>query len=363
MPRKDSNHTGIASGSEEIPKIKHDIVGNLIHQKLDQVRSGDLYVSHDLQGESVNELLSDPAVYKTFEIIIAKTWMDIDMLSNNEQGLNGGKLNRKKKMYIKALRFASDFVRDQIESYILQHCRGQNSHEQRQGVDHDDSGHDDIVDGDNADNDDGESFNHPHDQAHADHDQTSQNPSTAQEEENSQDSISSLSDGKISRSSSSIKRKKKKKSKKKRHKDKKRTKSKKDARKDKDKSKQKKRKRREDTDDESDPNDDMDEEQRRLAELRDNDDEDDDDDDGPPPLSKREQKRHRRRLEKAKILFEKEKEEILKKIPPKVTKDFRSGGFAKWGKDFLPIMQVGPYDVGPGSVRDQWKTMFENVRS
>jgi len=40
---------------------------------------------------------------------------------------------------------------------------------------------------------------------------------------------------------------------------------------------------------------------------------------------------------------------------------FRNIGFCRWGKDWLPIIQLGPMDVEPGSVRDMWYDMHHAV--
>ena len=40
---------------------------------------------------------------------------------------------------------------------------------------------------------------------------------------------------------------------------------------------------------------------------------------------------------------------------------FRNIGFCRWGKDWLPIIQLGPMDVEPGSVRDMWYDMYHSV--
>ena len=40
---------------------------------------------------------------------------------------------------------------------------------------------------------------------------------------------------------------------------------------------------------------------------------------------------------------------------------FRKLGFAKWGKDILPVMFLSPYDIPPGYMREQWMQMFANV--
>jgi hypothetical protein len=278
------------SQSEVLPAIDESLLGTLILQKLDQLRAGDLYVQGDLEHDSYQKLLNDDHVYKKFESIIAKTWMDIDLVQSEEKSLNGGKLNRKKKIYVKALQQAKEFVRDQIGIYIQSVTKKEGDSAELQKEDKREKGSD----------------------------------TTSVEE----DTVSSLSDAKLSRSSSShSRRKKKKRKKKKKHKEKR---------------KSKKRKRRI-----SDENSDLESESG---------------DDGsmsiPTELDDEEKKKL---LEKAKALFEKEKKELLERIPNDVKKDFRSVCFTKWTSGFLPSMQLGPFDVRPGEVRDQWMSMFHNV--
>ena len=59
--------------------------------------------------------------------------------------------------------------------------------------------------------------------------------------------------------------------------------------------------------------------------------------------------------------FEQFKSDILKRVPKSVKSRFRQGGFSRWGKDWLPILELGPFDVEPGPVRDMWFDMFDNV--
>jgi hypothetical protein len=59
--------------------------------------------------------------------------------------------------------------------------------------------------------------------------------------------------------------------------------------------------------------------------------------------------------------FDAFREEVLGKIPNKVKSRFREGGFSKWGKDWLPVLEIGPFDVEPGPVRSMWMEMFQNV--
>jgi hypothetical protein len=60
--------------------------------------------------------------------------------------------------------------------------------------------------------------------------------------------------------------------------------------------------------------------------------------------------------------FEEEKARILEEVPDENKSKWGQVGFAKWGKEWLPCLIVGPYDVGPTStMRVQWMHMFENV--
>lgn len=281
-----------SSSADEIPAINENIVSGLIHQKLDEIRSGDLFILHDLKDDAVDDLLHDANQYKTFEAIIGKTWMEIDMLSNEERGLNGGKLNRKKKIYTKALRMSSDFVRMQIQAYIKMRRAQGNSKGEIQEEEQDEQ----------------EVFE-------------SEDSADDSEEE---DTVSSLSDGKISRSSSQKRKKKKKKLKKKKLKEK----------------RKKKRKKRQ---------------SHESSEV------DDDDGESLSSLNDREENRLRRRLGKAKVLFEKGRDDIMARIPDDVKTGFLKLGFAKWGKEWLPVVQLSPFQVPPGSVRDQWMEMFNNT--
>lgn len=279
----------LPDSTREQPEIDEVLLQTLIFQKLDEIRSGDLYVEHGLGHDSIHKLLHDAAVYKKFESIIGKTWMDIDQVQREEKGLSsGGKMGRKKKSYVNALKDAKEFLRDQIGAYI------------------------ELISSKRSDL-----------PTEVQNDGTHDSASMSDEE----DTVSSLSDGKISRSSSSHSRKKKRHKKKKKRKDKK---------------KQKKRKRRLSHEDSSEEN----------SYTTDND---------SLPRSRLTEEEKKKRIEIAKSLFEKEKQEILNRIPDDVKKDFRSLCFTKWSTHYLPVIQLGPFDVRPGAVRDQWMEMFQNV--
>ena len=79
------------------------------------------------------------------------------------------------------------------------------------------------------------------------------------------------------------------------------------------------------------------------------------------------EQRHRSRKRKGYELatreeFDKYKSEWLGRIPKDVKLRFREGGFSKWGSDWLPVLELGPFDVEPGPVRDMWFDMFRKVR-
>ncbi len=67
--------------------------------------------------------------------------------------------------------------------------------------------------------------------------------------------------------------------------------------------------------------------------------------------------------ERPKALFEEERAKVLEQIPDECKKEFRTLGFGKWSKHYLPVMVLGPYDVPPGPLRDQWMKNFDKVRS
>lgn len=64
---------------------------------------------------------------------------------------------------------------------------------------------------------------------------------------------------------------------------------------------------------------------------------------------------------KSKEDFEAYRDDIISQIPKSIRKRFRQGGFSKWGKDWLPVIELGPFDVEPGPVREMWMDMFHNV--
>ncbi|KAL3809175.1 hypothetical protein ACHAXA_010633 [Cyclostephanos tholiformis] len=60
--------------------------------------------------------------------------------------------------------------------------------------------------------------------------------------------------------------------------------------------------------------------------------------------------------------FEIFRSEWLNRVPKEIKSRFREGGFSKWGKDWLPVLELGPFDVEPGPVREMWFEMFRNTQ-
>jgi hypothetical protein len=59
--------------------------------------------------------------------------------------------------------------------------------------------------------------------------------------------------------------------------------------------------------------------------------------------------------------FAQYRDEVLRRVPTSVAARFLEGGFCKWGKEWLPVLELGPFDVAPGPVRDAWLEMCEEV--
>ena len=47
-------------------------------------------------------------------------------------------------------------------------------------------------------------------------------------------------------------------------------------------------------------------------------------------------------------------------VPDSVKSRFREGGFCKWGGAWLPVLELGPFDV-EGNVREMWLAIFHDV--
>lgn len=64
-----------------------------------------------------------------------------------------------------------------------------------------------------------------------------------------------------------------------------------------------------------------------------------------------------------KVVFEKERDEILSEIPESIKARFGQVYFSKWSGNTIPVLVLNPFHVPPGPVRDTWYTMFEKVSS
>jgi hypothetical protein len=65
-----------------------------------------------------------------------------------------------------------------------------------------------------------------------------------------------------------------------------------------------------------------------------------------------------RQLEKEHLA---EKKMVESRLSKEAKNRFLEVGFARWGKTYLPVLFLGPYHVGPGSVREQWLDDFSKV--
>ena len=68
-----------------------------------------------------------------------------------------------------------------------------------------------------------------------------------------------------------------------------------------------------------------------------------------------------KKVRKIKDDFIIQKNYVLSTIPKEVKNHFLQVGFALWQKRYLPVLFLGPYDVPPGIIRDEWLAAFEKV--
>ena len=59
--------------------------------------------------------------------------------------------------------------------------------------------------------------------------------------------------------------------------------------------------------------------------------------------------------------FQSYRNHLLERIPTEVKSRFREGGFGRWEKVWLPVLELGPFDVAPGPIRDMWLDMLVKV--
>jgi len=97
----------------------------------------------------------------------------------------------------------------------------------------------------------------------------------------------------------------------------------------------------------------------------------DDDSGGEKPLDKSESPRRRRvraRKVKTKTLEDEERTKYMKGIKREIRQRFGEIGFGIWGRrrkdsyyNWLPVLEIGPYDLAEGPVRQQWKNYYKAV--
>lgn len=256
------------------------ILRSMIFQKLNEIHTRNAFEGYELNPDSFSKLLTDEDIYSKFEATIATNWMNVEVMASGESGLNGGQLKKKKKQYQTAIHAESNFVKGIIEDFTIQ------SSSQDKG-------------------------------------------DLELDENNEQQTVSSLSETQVSSSSQKRKKKKLKKHKKKNKKDKKKSRKSKKSKKDK------------------------------ISE--DSSDVDVTDGDGESKNTSLVEQGKDAKYQHRKAIFEQEKKQLLKQIPKEVKAMFRSVGFCKWNKSYLPVMILGPYDVAPGNLRDLWMEMKANV--
>lgn len=65
--------------------------------------------------------------------------------------------------------------------------------------------------------------------------------------------------------------------------------------------------------------------------------------------------------EEKKKEFERNRDDILSRVPDKVKARFGEIYFSTFGKFTGPVLVMNPYSVAPGLLRENWFTMFNNV--
>jgi hypothetical protein len=115
-------------------------------------------------------------------------------------------------------------------------------------------------------------------------------------------------------------------------------------------------------DDDDDSNGTVNDNDSNYRSDEDDDDDDSDNDDSDNDDSDNDDNKKPKKLSKEGIAFEKEKERILSSLPAEVVSDFKQLGFTKWEGRYQCVLQLGPYHVSPGEVREKWMQMYNEVR-
>ena len=328
------NIHSFANTLEDVPEFETKLVQRLIHQKLDEMRQGDLYLE-GLNQEYYEGILENREVFSQFVGILGDAWMIVE---GAKIGRNGKKNTRRKKKFNKVLTQQEPFIRNEIAYY--------KTNAMKTGF----SLHDDVM---------------------TTNDATSvsrkQLDIANQCSEVQEDQDETLRD--ISSSNTQIKDLKSKSSNRKKKKSKKNGKVEKKKKKNSLNCERKKNKRSI--------------EHNYIEEIDSYKDENIDTITSPQAVSIIQDMPDRQHNEE-KAAFEKEKTDVLSKVDGKTRDDFLAVGFARWSdvvyefdgktiddflalgfdrwsKTYLPCIQLGPYDVPPDGFRDSWMKMRSTV--
>jgi len=435
MKRENRNRKDGGSPDNKKPEINRKQLRTLIHQKIDELRSGDLFMEFNLTEKHYPFLLSEEENFLKFEEALGKSLAQTDNAQNPDNRLNGGKLNRKKKKFVEAVRSDSKFVKSEIK--IHQNTIGSSSNTNAQSSTpcrkqewENESEFEDIK----SENDDIESIEHNaldkepskspknhkisvkknlkkkghkhnNDVEFTDENTSKEPPQrgklskkkTKKASSNNSD-VESTTEKEILQSSTKPKKKSKKNLKykstnsdnnfdttelnhdnvatqslSKKHKKKK------------SKKKLSNKDRNVESIEDNTDNEDTPQTSHKKAKtskklknkkLKDKQEEhmlkeyhgiESDDEEYEEVNNNVEDDEDINELEmmreKAETEFNTEKEAILQQIDESIKHDFREVGFGKWQRAWLPIIQLGPYDVMSGSVRDEWLKTYEKVRN
>ena len=296
---------------EDVPEFESKLIQRLIHQKLDEMRQGDLYLE-GLNQEYYEGILENREVFSQFVGILGDAWMIVE---GAKIGRNGKKNTRRKKKFNKVLTQQEPFIRNEIAYY--------KTNAMKTGF----SLHDDVMTTNDATSVSGKQLD------------IANQCSEVQEDQGE-----TLRD--ISSSNTQIKDLKSKLSKRNKKKMIKNGRVEKPKKKNSINCQKKKNKRSiehkyiKETDSYKDENIDTITSPQVVSIIKDMPD---------------------RQHNEEKAAFEKEKADILSKVDGKTRDDFLAVGFAHWSKNYLPCIQLGPYDVPPDGVRDRWMKMRNAV--
>ena len=110
---QEMNIPSFATTLEDVPEFESKLIQRLIHQKLDEMRQGDLYME-GLNQEYYEGILENRDVYSKFVGILGDTWMTVEGAKLERMGK---KNTRRKKQFKKLLTEQESFIREEIAYY------------------------------------------------------------------------------------------------------------------------------------------------------------------------------------------------------------------------------------------------------